>query len=62
MDAANVINIVTAITQLLSALDIDKHLRYKIANAVAEGRDLTEAELDELIDSAQSAIDKARED
>lgn len=53
------------VTQLLSAIDIalrisgnNQKLRDLVATAVAEGRDLSPAELDRLRSDAQAAIDR----
>lgn len=58
-------NTLLLISRLITALDLaiqmsDQHARYRelVANAVAEGRDLTDAELAELRAEARESIDK----
>lgn len=62
MNANIIVQAVTLINALIDLLNVSKEYRATIALAIAEGRQITESELDTAAKDAQSAIDEALED
>ncbi|MDX1496954.1 MAG: hypothetical protein R3352_05315 [Salinisphaeraceae bacterium] len=66
MSTANTLKIIsgaiTVINGLISLTENSAKYRQMVANAIAEGRDVSEAELDSLESSAREAIARAGED
>jgi hypothetical protein len=53
---------VTGLNMLLTTMEASQRFRKIVATAIEENRDLSNSELAELRESAQNAIDEARND
>ena len=62
MNSNIIIQAVTLINALIDLLNVSKEYRDTIAKAIAEGRQITESELDAAVESAQAAIEDALKD
>lgn len=62
MSISTVIKVVTVLNDVLTTWKVSQDSRDKIADAIKQGREITDEELDESFDELQNAIDQARKD
>lgn len=62
MQTEVIIKSISLINSIISLLKVSKDYRETIAQAILEGRDITEQELDDAEAAAQKAIDNALKD